>query len=331
MVAHANSHGELNMFDPISIGVAALGGLLGNRGAKSGGQTTATQSLPSYLEAYGPQYADQVAQTSQIPYQAYGNSRVAPFTEDQLAGMDMTRQQAGTYSPLFGQAENQLSKTINGDYLSPDSNPYLRGTYDAAAGRMADAYKIGTGAQTNAMAGFGGAFGGSAPLELTGFQSRAFGDSLGSFANQLYGGNYQAERGRQQQATMAAPGFAGAQQQYGFNNANALQGIGAQQQALGQQYIADDYSQFQEAQQYPYKQLDTFASMFNPNLGRTATSSQSVSPFMGTLGGAAGGLGVARGFGLLGGSNPFSSGPSSADMLGFNNDAAYQLRNGFVY
>jgi hypothetical protein len=52
---------------------------------------------------------------------------------------------------------------------------------------------------------------------------------------------------------------------------------------------------------------------------------------MGTLGGAAGGLGVARGFGLLGGSNPFASGPSSADMLGFNNDAAYQLSNGFVY
>jgi len=312
----------------ITAGGSVLGGLLGRRG---GGQTTATQSLPSWLEAYGPQYADQVYATSQIPYQAYGNSRVAPFTEDQLAGMDMTRQQANTYSPLFGQAENQLSKTINGDYLSPDSNPYLRGTYDAAAGRMADAYKIGTGAQTNAMAGFGGAFGGSAQSELAGQQGRAFGDSLGSFANQLYGGNYQAERGRQQQATLAAPGFAGAQQQYGFNNANALQGIGAQQQALGQQYIADDYGQFQEAMQYPYKQLDVMASMFNPNLGRTATSSQSFDPLMSAVGGATGGLGLARGFGLLGGSNPFSSGPSSADMLGFNNDAAQQIRNGFVY
>ena len=320
-------------FDPISIGASLLGGLLGNRGAKSGGQTTATQSLPSWLEAYGPQYADQVAQTSQIPYTPYGQSRVAPFTEDQLTGMDMTRQQAGFSSPLFGQAENQLSKTIAGDYLSPDSNPWLKGTYDAGAGRMADAYKTGIGAQTNAMAGFGGAFGGSAPLELSGIQSKAFGDSLGSFANQLYGGNYQAERGRQQQATQFAPTFAGAQQQYGFNNANALQNIGAQQQALGQQYIADDYGQFQEAQQYPYKQLDTMASMFNPNLGRTATSSQSVSPFMGTLSGALGGAGLARGFGLLGGGNPFASGPSSADMSGFNNDAAFQryTGNGLVW
>ena len=320
-------------FDPISIGASLLGGLLGNRGAKSGGQTTATQSMPSWLEAYGPQYADQVAQTSQIPYTPYGQSRVAPFTEDQLTGMDMTRAQANTYSPLFGQAENQLSKTIAGDYLSPDSNPWLKGTYDAAAGRMADAYKTGTAAQTNAAAGFGGAFGGSAQSELAGQQGRAFGDSLGSFANQLYGGNYQAERGRQQGAAMAAPAFAGAQQQYGFNNANALQGIGAQQQALGQQYIADDYGQFQEAQQYPYKQLDTMASMFNPNLGRTATSSQSVSPFMGTLSGALGGAGLARGFGLLGGGNPFASGPSSADMSGFNNDAAFQryTGNGLVW
>jgi hypothetical protein len=298
------------MFDPITIGASLLGGLLGNRGASSGGQTTAQQSLPSWLEAYGPQYADQVYATSQLPYTPYGKDRVAGFTEDQLAGMDMTRQQANTYSPLFGQAENQLSKTINGDYLSPDSNPYLRGTYDAAAGRMADAYKNGTAAQTNAAAGFGGAFGGSAQSELAGQQGRAFGDSLGSFANQLYGGNYQAERSRQQQATQFAPTFAGAQQQYGFNNANALQGIGAQQQALGQQYINDDYSQFQEAMQYPYKQLDTFASMFNPNLGKTATSSQSTSPFMGTLGGALGGLGVARGLlGQQGGqsSNPYMS------------------------
>ena len=293
-------------------GIMAAGSLLGGLGAKKGGQTTNTQSLPSWLEAYGPQYADQVYATSQLPYEAYGKDRVAGFTEDQLAGMDATRQQANYYSPLFNQAESQLSKTINGDYLSPDSNPYLRGTYDAAAGRMADAYKNGTGAQTNAAAGFGGAFGGSAPLELAGIQSRALGDSLGSFANSLYGGNYQTERGRQLNATFAAPTLAGAQQAYGFNNANALQGIGAQQQALGQQYINDDYSQFQEAQQYPYKQLDVMASMFNPNLGRTSSSTQSIDPLMGAFGGALGGAGLARGFGLLGQSNSQSNNPFSS-------------------
>jgi len=296
-------------FDPFTAGLSLLGAGLGAFGSNKGGQTTATQSLPSWLEAYGPQYADQVYATSQLPYQAYGKDRVAGFTEDQLAGMDMTRQQANYYSPLFNQAEGQISKTINGDYLSPDSNPYLRGTYDAAAGRMADAYRNGTGAQTNAAAGFGGAFGGSAQNELQGTQGRAFGDSLGSFANQLYGGNYQAERSRQQQAAQSVPGFAGAQQQYGFNNANALQGIGAQQQAMGQQYINDDYSQFQEAMQYPYKQLDVMAGMFNPNLGRTTTGTQSINPLMGAFGGALGGAGLARGFGLLGQSNnPFSSG-----------------------
>jgi hypothetical protein len=49
--------------------------------------------------------------------------------------------------------------------------------------------------------------------------------------------------------------------------------------------------------------------MFNPNLGRTATGTQSINPMLGTLGGTAGALGMARSFGLLGkdGGNPFDS------------------------
>jgi hypothetical protein len=242
--------------------------------------------------------------------------------------MDMARNAANYNQPLFDQAQGELSKTMSGAYLSPDSNPYLKGTYDAAAGRMADAYKMGTAAQTNAAAGFGGAFGGSAQSELQGQQNRAFGDSLGQFANNLYGQNYQAERGRQLGAVQAAPAFAGARQAFDFGNANALNSIGQQQQALGQNYLNADYAQFQDANNYPRQQLDVYASMFNPNLGRTASASQSINPMLGTLGGAAGGLGMARSFGLLGGGNPFASGPSSAEMAGFNNDAAFQFANG---
>jgi hypothetical protein len=163
---------------------------------------------------------------------------------------------------------------------------------------------------------------------LQGQQNRAFGDSLGQFANNLYGQNFQAERGRQLGAAQFAPTFAGARQAFDFGNANALNSIGQQQQALGQNYLNADYAQFQDANNYPRQQLDVFASMFNPNLGRTATGTQSINPMLGTLGGAAGGLGMARSFGLLGGGNPFASGPSSAEMAGFNNDAAFQFANG---
>ena len=315
-------------FDPISAGIALFGGLLGNKSSKNSGTQVSKQELPDFLQPYAPEYAQRVQDVANLPYNEYGYNRVAPFTEDTLAGMDMARNAANYNQPLWDQAQGELSKTMSGAYMSPDSNPWLKSTYDAAASRMADAYKNGTGAQTNAAAGFGGAFGGSAQAELQGQQSRAFGDSLGQFANNLYGQNYQAERGRQLGAVQAMPSFAGARQAFDFGNANALNSIGQQQQALGQNYLNADFAQFDEARNYPRQQLDVFASMFNPNLGRTASATQSINPMLGALGGAAGGLGMARSFGLLGGGNPFASGPSSAEMAGFNNDAAFQFANG---
>jgi hypothetical protein len=294
-------------FDPISAGIALFGGLLGNKSSKNSGTQVSKQELPDFLQPYAPEYAQRVQDVANLPYNDYGYNRIAPFAEDTLAGMDMARNAANYSQPLFDQAQGELSKTMSGAYLSPDSNPYLRGTYDAAAGRMADAYKTGTAAQTNAAAGFGGAFGGSAQSELQGQQNRAFGDSLGQLGLGLYGQNFQAERGRQLGAAQFAPTFAGARQAFDFGNANALNSIGQQQQALGQNYLNADYAQFQDANNYPRQQLDVFASMFNPNLGRTATGTQSINPMLGALGGAAGGLGMARSFGLLGGGNPFDS------------------------
>jgi hypothetical protein len=297
------------MIDPISAGIALFGGLLGNKSSKNSGTQVSKQELPDFLQPYAPEYAQRVQDVANLPYNDYGYNRIAPFAEDTLAGMDMARNAANYSQPLFDQAQGELSKTMSGAYLSPDSNPYLQGTYDAAAGRMADAYKMGTAAQTNAAAGFGGAFGGSAQSELQGQQNRAFGDSLGQLGLGLYGQNFQAERGRQLGAAQFAPTFAGARQAFDFGNANALNSIGQQQQALGQNYLNADYAQFQDANNYPRQQLDVFASMFNPNLGRTASASQSINPMLGTLGGTAGALGMARSFGLLGsgGGNPFDS------------------------
>jgi len=262
------------------------GGLLGSK--SGGGTTTATTQLPDYLRPYGPQYAQRVAALANSPYQAYGGDRVAGFGGDQLSAMDMARQQATQFSPLFGQAQDQFSRTIAGDYLDPASNPFLQQTFDTAAGRMADAYAKGTGASTNAMMGRAGSFGGSAHQEVMEGNNRAFGDSLGLLANQLYGGNYQAERARQQQATGLVPQFAAGQQNYGLTNANALMGIGQMQQGQDQRLLDDAYGRFAEEREHPYRQLDVYASMFNPNLGNTQQQTQ---PGVGALQGAmSGGL-----------------------------------------
>lgn len=309
--------------DPFSIfaGVGALGGLLG-----SGDNTTTQQTqLPDYLQPYGPLYAQQGYNLSQQPYNPYPYETVAPFTQDQTTAMDQVRQRAMSGSPVVNAAQQQQLNTINGQYLNPDTNPYLQQTYDQAADRVTDSFARGTAAQTDARFTREGAFGGSAWNEIQGANQQALGDSLSGLAANIYGNNYANERSRQQQAAQFSPNFAAQD----YRDAEALLNVGGMQQQQGQQYLSDDYSRFQQAQQYPYQQFQTFGQLFNPNLGSSATQTQpGVGAANGLLGGALGGLGIYNsgrqaglwgGGGLLGSSTaatPFSGSVANAMSAG---------------
>lgn len=286
------------------IGSSVLGGLMG----RDGDQTVTQQTqLPDFLQPYAPLYAQMGYDVSQLPYNPYPFETVAPFTQDQNTAMDLVRQQAtGGQSPMLPAAQQQMLDTIGGQYLDPGTNPWLQQTYDQAADRMGDAFARGTAAQTDARFARAGAFGGSAWNEMQGVNQQALGDSLAGLASNLYGGNYQAERGRQQQAAQAAPSMAGNMQAMGYRDAEALLNTGGMQQQLGQQYLTDDAQRFQAAQQYPYQQFAQFGQMFNPALGsQTSQTQPGVGMMQGLLGGAAGGLGLynmANNSGLLGSS-----------------------------
>lgn len=87
-------------------------------------------------------------------------------------------------------ARSQLDKTINGDFIG--HNPYIDHAADLVAQKTGAQYQSGFGAA-------GRAHGGLAAL----LSSQGIGDALGS----MYGQQYNTERGQQQQAIMAAPGF----------------------------------------------------------------------------------------------------------------------------
>jgi hypothetical protein len=84
-----------------------------------------------------------------------------------------------------GSTQSMLMKAARGDYLSPDSNPWLKSTYDQAFGNVQNS--VGS-----AMAG-AGRFG-------SGAMAGALGSGATNLANSIYGTNYQQERDRQQQA-----------------------------------------------------------------------------------------------------------------------------------
>lgn len=158
------------------------GGLLGGLGGSSTKTATQTQGLPPWLMPY---YTG-AAKDAQGLYQD------ASFTPASGATMQGAQELIG-FDPAASQgAQGLAQRTLAGDYLSPDSNPWLKQTFDTGA----DAIQARLGSQ----------FGGAGRFN-SGAMAGASGQALADLAGDIYGGNYQAERGRQMQAAGMAPGL----------------------------------------------------------------------------------------------------------------------------
>lgn len=149
---------------------AGVGGLLGGEGADEGpkGYTTTTSK-------------------ESVP------DWLRPYVEGNLKDANaLWAKMRDNPSPLIPQSSNQLSATIRGDYLDPKTNPWLAEVGDIVSGKI--------GASVDSRFSGAGRY-------ASGAHQDVLGDSVGDALTQLYGANYQAERQRQAQAALAAPGF----------------------------------------------------------------------------------------------------------------------------
>jgi hypothetical protein len=181
--------------------LAALGGAAGLLGgSKQAGTTTTVQDIPDWLKPY----ANNLLTSAQGQFNA-----------------------SQTPNPLIGQAQGEMAKTIGGGYLSPESNPYLKGTYDQAAKSVTDSYLSTTQPRNDALFAKSGAFGpsNSAYRETVARNQFGLGENLGNLANNIYGGNYANERNRQFGATTAGPDFATSATGAGFAPFNQYAGL----------------------------------------------------------------------------------------------------------
>ena len=256
-----------------------------NSGTSPVGQTTSVQrsdpwsGVQPFLER---QYAEANRLYNTGGPQFYPFSTVTPFarqTEAALTGMENRATQG---SPLLQAGQQQMGSTIagagfdqfapavsgapgfqaiaRGDYLQPETNPYLAATYDQAADRVRE--QVGQS--------FGGhGFGGTTHQEI-------LGRNLGNLATNLYGQNFQqerarqaaalgqqygaglgqygAERGRQFAATQGAPMYS----QAGYQDLDRLAGVGATRESLGEAQLADAVQRFNFQQQAPFQNLARF-------------------------------------------------------------------------
>ena len=243
--------GNLGASDLLRYGTMAAGALGGASG--SGPQSaSSTRSLPPWLEALGPQFAGQASEAGRLP-----NPGLEGFNADQQAAFQAVRNQAG--NNLTGAASGLLGDTMSGRYLQ--GNPYIddivRQTTDDLQARFGST-ALGSGSFGNANATEAGMRG------------------ISSAANALRFQNYDNERSRQMQAAGLAPSI----NQMGLTNANALLGIGDQQQQFGQQQRENDMA-------WRERQLRALGIPFGYNMGGTTTETQpGTNRLAGALGGA---------------------------------------------
>ena len=265
------------------------GGGKGGGGGDSSGTQTVTNTPWAGAAPYVTDYLSRGKAVTNQPYNFYNGDQVAGFAPEQEAGMNLNTQRALAGSPTLNAANNQVTNTMNGDYLSPDSNPYLKANVDQAMGDVQS--RVNSQFNNNN-------FGGSAHQEV-------LQRGLGDVANNMYGQNYAQERNRQLQATTQAPTLANAD----YMDGQMLQSIGGQRQGLAQNYLNQASGQFNNANNFQYDQLGRYGDVVTRGMGGggTQTSTGTMpdnqsSPIAGAIGGGATGYAIGSAIPALGAS-----------------------------
>lgn len=242
-------------------------------------QTTSTQKSDPWSgsQGYITDYLKRAQTQSTQPWQQYQGQRIADIAPEHQLGMAMTTNRALNGSPDVNAARQNFQKTMSGDFMSPDSNPWLKQTVDTALGDV----------QTRVNSQFNkpGAFGNTAHQEV---QTRSLGDT----AANMYGQNYNNERQRQVQSQL----FGTQLGEQDYRDAQALMGVGDINRGLQQDVLNQQYGDWQQYKGWPQQQLDAYRQAVATGMGAgssgTTTSQQpgyKANPLAGAIGGGLGG------------------------------------------
>lgn len=257
-------------------------------GGKGGGSTssTVTQKADPWA-GIQPQLTQAAGDTQNLYNQgmlapkAYQGQTYADFSPLQQQAMDLTTQRATNGSPINTANAGLLTDTLNGNYLNPDTNPYLKDTYDQAAKSVQ-----GT---VNGAFGQAGRYG-------SGLNQQTLGNSLDNLATGIYGQNYQQERSRQAASSALAPQVANQD----YTDLSALSNVGSQQQGQSQNAINDAITRFNSATAAPGQNIQNYIGLLNGAGGNYGSSTGTTTqPYY--QNNAATGLGLLGSLGGMGG------------------------------
>lgn len=298
---------------------AGLGGLLGNKTSKDL-KTTSVRDLPDWQRPY-------VQEALSGAQGLYGNgSTVAPLSDVTLGGINALNSSSAT--DPFRKVSQYLSgsldangtpsksadyygKVLKGDFLG--SNPFLDATFDKAA--------RGITSNVDSLYASGGRL-------RSGAAARGLATALGDASTDLYGKDYEAERGRMGEAAAGLTGIDQFGKNYGLQASQGLTNAGnAMLDAYGKQIgagqILDQNNQAQNDGMW--QNLQRYLAAVGGDFGGTSTSIQPQNKTLNTAAGALGGYDLAsRIFGGTSGSSQPVTGatngqPSTPDNTPYPN------------
>ena len=137
----------------------------------------------------------------------YPGQTVAPMSGYTQGSLNAMAQRAASGSPLMKSAQDELNKTISGQYLSA-GNPYFQQAVDAAARPIREAFagEVMPGIDSNFSAA--GRYGSGMQQEAYNDANTALGRQISDMASQMAYQNYAAERDNQMRGMMFAPDMA---------------------------------------------------------------------------------------------------------------------------
>lgn len=219
-------------------------------GGGGGSSSTTTPMIAPELQPLANLYTQQATQLASTPWQSYGGQRFADMNATQNLGVGMIQDRALNGSQTMKNAEANLNQFIQGG----NTNPYLDQMVNRAQSNVLS--------NANAAAVRSGSFGNSGIAEQAAKQ-------MGEVASSMYGSAYGQDQANRMQAIGMAPTFANA----AYQDAGQLLNAGNLQQQQQQQKLDFGYQQFQDAQNNPYKKLQTIGSVVGQSQGSTTTSS----------------------------------------------------------
>lgn len=298
-----------------------------SKGGNKGGGGTTTQTIQNADPWSGVQpylsnlyrNADQWLGSSSPSF--YPGNTVADQSVNTLQALTRGAYRAGTGSPLDRMADQHNLETTHGDFLFSNpangllrdtangaflnKNPHLDAMFNSATQPMVNQYQRAVLPGIASQFSAAGRFGSGLQSQAMADAAQPLGQALSSAASSIYGGAYENERNRQQDAakayganynfersaqegaTQLAPSLAAND----YNDIEKLMSIGQYHEGRAQDLINANMQRWDFNQNQPLAKLQAYNALLQggTQFGSTSTSqkaSQARNPFLGAVGGA---------------------------------------------